>query len=183
MLQYTGPLPQHIGSQPSLETSRNYTQKKTTWGIRTLCQQQLMVTWPWCMAVIQVLVLLVLKSDGQGPRTHHCNPRQAECELACPLIQLLPWHTQILKPAQVSALFLDAFVFGGSTTRMIYYWKLQDDRDPSWSGSLTHYNNNTEATWFTPPLQSTFISVISFDSPNKLTREVGQAILISFDSR
>lgn len=45
------------------------------------------------------------------------------------------------------------------------YWKPQGDRDSSYSGSLSHYNNIIDATSFMPPLRSTFTSVISFVLP------------------
>lgn len=110
------------------------------------------------------------------------NPGQAECERP---VFLYSCSQHTLDPQASSSLSAFSWCFWA-------WWvcpqgdlllKTKSDTDPSYSGSLTHYSQHIEATSFMPLLQSTFISAISFDSPNKLTRDVGQAILIPLDTQ
>lgn len=52
----------HIGSQPSLENTRNYTNEKTTGGIRSVCLRQLKANW-----LLFIIDAGPLRFGGHGP--------------------------------------------------------------------------------------------------------------------
>lgn len=124
MLQWIGPLPKHIGWQPSPEISRNDTNKKSheTSGNCVGSSWSLPGDDVWLLS--RFWSFLVLKSNGQGPRTHHCH--QGRLSVDRPLCHhpAAPDTLRILRPAPVLVLFLSAFEFMGLPSGVINYWKL-----------------------------------------------------------
>lgn len=124
MLQWIGPLPKYTGSQPSPEISRNDTNKRSHETSSNCVGSSWRLPGDDIWLLSRFWSFLVLKSIGQGSRTHHWNQSRLSMDDLCALIQLFPWHTSGPQASSSLSVLSQCLVeFVGLPSGVTYYWK------------------------------------------------------------